>query len=106
MIPPMKRHAIATVLLLIASTAVLAQPRPFTVDDAMKLRSIVDVRIAPDGERVAYVVSTPNLAKNEHEGALYLVAANGGEARRFGEAGCIFNMTHPPPPMSSSTDGT
>ena len=58
-----------------------------TVDDLMKLRSIVDVRISPDGERVAYVVSTPSLPKNEHEAALFVVPAAGGTpiaARRSG----------------------
>jgi len=29
--------------------------RPVTVDDLMRLRAILDVRISPDGERVAYV---------------------------------------------------
>ena len=49
--------------------------RPIAVDDLMKLRSVVDVQIAPDGQRVAYVVSTPNLSKNEHECALFVVPA-------------------------------
>src|SRR5258708_34491729 len=103
--PAMKRHAIAAALSLIASAAMFAQPRPFTVDDAMRLRSIVDVKIAPDGERLAYVVSTPNLAKNEHEGALYLVAASGGESRRFGEAVRIFNTPPPAPQLPVWSDG-
>ena len=47
--------------------------RPMTVADEMKLRSIVDVQIAPDGDRVAYVVSTPVAPKNEHEAALFVV---------------------------------
>src|SRR5258708_8663400 len=101
--PAMKRHAIAAALLLVASAAVFAQPRPFTIDDAMKLRSIVDVRIAPDGERVAYVISTPNLAKNEHEGALYLVDAGGGESRRPGEAVPNFHTPPPTPPFRLSS---
>jgi hypothetical protein len=48
------------------------------VDELMKLRSIVDVQIAPDGQRVAYVVSTPNISNNEHEAALFVVGASGG----------------------------
>ena len=102
----MKRYAIAAALSLIASAAMFAQQRPFTLDDAMKLRSIVDVKIAPDGERVAYVVSTPNLAKNEHEGALYLIATSGGESRRLGEAVRIFNTPRPAPQLRWTSDGT
>ena len=32
------------VLSALAAAAALAQPRPFTMDDEMKMRSIVDVR--------------------------------------------------------------
>ena len=49
----MKR--IAILLALLAAPA-MAELRPVTVDDLMKLRSIVDVKIAPDGEQVAYIV--------------------------------------------------
>ena len=61
----------------------------------MKLRSIVDVRIAPDGRRVAYVVSTPSLPKNEHEAALFVVPAAGGAPTRLGESVRIFNTPMP-----------
>jgi dipeptidyl aminopeptidase/acylaminoacyl peptidase len=83
--------------------AAVAQPRPFTIDDEMKLRSIVDVRISPDGEQVAYVVSTPNLAKNEHEGALYIVNTRGGDSSlRSGFK--IFNKPRPAPQLRWSPD--
>lgn len=61
----------------------------------MKLRSIVDVQIAPDGQRVAYVVSTPNISKNEHEAALFVVGASGGTPERLGETVRIFNVPTP-----------
>src|SRR4051794_32900031 len=84
-----------------------AQPkRTMSVDDLMKLRSIVDVQIAPDGRRVAYVVSTPNLAKNEHEAALFVVASSGGASTRLGETVRIFNIPSPRPQLRWSPDGT
>ncbi len=84
-----------------------AQPKPpITVDDLMKLRSIVDVQIAPDGQRVAYVVSTPNLARNEHDAALFVVAAAGGAAARLGEGVRIFNVPTPRPQLRWSPDGS
>lgn len=82
------------------AVAAYAQPRPFTLEDEMKLRSIVDVRIAPDGERVAYVVSTPNLSKNEHEAALYV------SGTRLAEKVRIFNVPVPAPRLRWSPDGT
>jgi dipeptidyl aminopeptidase/acylaminoacyl peptidase len=79
---------------------------PIGVDDLMKLGSIVDVQISPDGQRVAYVVSTPNLAKNEHEAALYVVPVTGGAPARFGETVRIFNIPTPRPQLRWSPDGT
>ena len=79
--------------------------RPVTVDDLMKLRAIVDVRISPDGELVAYVVSTPVLPRNEHEGALFVVPVRGGTARRIGEDVHIFNVPSPVPRIRWSPDG-
>ncbi|HKV99832.1 MAG TPA: S9 family peptidase [Vicinamibacterales bacterium] len=49
-----------------------------TVDDLMKLRSIIDLKISPDGRQVAYVVSTPSVERNGHEGALFVVSTGGG----------------------------
>ena len=84
-----------------------AQPkRSISVDDLMKLRSIVDVQISPDGQRVAYVVSTPNLAKNEHDAALFVVAAAGGAPARVGGTVRIFNVPSPRPQLRWSPDGS
>ena len=71
-----------------------------TVDDLMRLRSIVDVQMSPDGSRVAYVTSTPNLARNSHDAALFLVGAEGGEPRRLAESVSIFNVPTPAPAVA------
>ena len=75
----------------LAAATALAQPRPFTLEDEMRMRSIVDVRIAPDGGSVAYVVSTPNLTTNQHDAALYVVPAAGGAPKRLGASVRIIN---------------
>src|ERR1041385_6387428 len=94
------------VLSALAAMAALAQPRPFTMDDEMKMRSIVDVRIAPDGNSVAYVVSTPNLTTNEHDAALYVVPASGGAPKRLGASVRIITRPVPRPHLRWSPDGT
>src|SRR2546425_4962143 len=81
---------LAMVLVFFSSGVRMAAPAPaslsaFTVDDEMKMRAVVDVRIAPDGEHVAYVVSTPLLVKNEHQAALFVVPSRGGASTRLGE---------------------
>src|SRR5204863_1337914 len=101
---------VSAAVLTFSSGARMASPPPaplaaFTLDDEMKMRAVVDVRIAPDGERVAYVVSTPSLQKNEHEGALYVVAASGGTPALLGQTLKIFNTPTPQPRLRWSPDG-
>src|SRR5215831_14505712 len=76
-----------------------------TVDDLMRLSSIVDVQMSPDGKRVAYVVSTPNLSKNEQEPALFVVPAAGGTPVQIGESVRIFNQPSPRPQLRWMPDG-
>jgi dipeptidyl aminopeptidase/acylaminoacyl peptidase len=77
-----------------------------TVDDLMKLSSISDVRISPDGRRVAYVVSTPSLEQAEHLPVLYVVAAEGGTPVRMTRSAKIFNKPLPAPCLRWSPDGS
>ena len=82
-----------------------AQGRLVTVDDLMRLRSIPDVRISPDGQRVAYVVSQPSVEKNVHEATLYVVPALGGPATRMNYGTRIFSQPRPAPHLRWSPDG-
>src|SRR5438093_9425808 len=100
--------ATAAVLLALSSTTVRPAPgsaRPFSLDDEMKLRSIVAVAISPDGDQVAYVVSTPSLAANQHEPALYVIPSGGGTPLRIGDTLRIFNIPAPAPRMRWTPDG-
>ena len=77
-----------------------------TVDDLMKLSSISDVRISPDGKRIAYVVSTPSLERAEHVPVLYVVPAEGGSPLRMTRSTRIFNKPLPTPCLRWSPDGS
>jgi hypothetical protein len=66
----MRREATIGLVLLLAAGLPregAAQTRPVTVDDLMRLRWVADVRISPDGQHVAYVVSQPSVEKNVHD---------------------------------------
>jgi dipeptidyl aminopeptidase/acylaminoacyl peptidase len=92
-----RRVLVGTASLSLVAGVALAAPRPVTLDDEMRFSSIVDVKIAPDGKTVAYVVSTPSVEKNAHETALFIVPASGGTARRLGEALKILATPLPAP---------
>lgn len=59
---------------------------PLSLDDIMRLRTIQDPQIAPDGSRVAYVVSTPDFEENVYDTDIWLVSSDGGNLRNTGKA--------------------
>ncbi|HEY7821061.1 MAG TPA: S9 family peptidase [Vicinamibacteria bacterium] len=97
----------AKVLLQALTTLVpaLLAAKPVDIDDLMAVRTVVDVRISPDGERVAYAVSEASLDKNEHVAVLWIVPYDGGEPRRLTHSTRIFNRPLPRPELRWSPDG-
>lgn len=81
------------------------QPRRVTVDDLMALRTINDVKISPAGDRVAFVVSTPSVARNAHEAELYVVPVAGGTPVRVAPEARIFVPALPAPRLRWFPDG-
>lgn len=57
--------------------------RLITVDDLYKMKFVSRPRIAPDGQRVAFVVTTIDEKKHEYRSAIWVAPTDGGEARRF-----------------------
>jgi dipeptidyl aminopeptidase/acylaminoacyl peptidase len=93
-------------LLATSAGPIAAQTRKITVDDIMRLRSIVDVKISPDGRRVAYVVSQPSVERNAHETELFIAPATGGPAARAPLDVRIFTPTLPAPRLRWTSDST
>ena len=82
-----------------------ARARPVSVDDLMALATINDVEIAPAGDRVAYTVSTPALATNTHETALFVLPIGGGTPTRLAADVRVFVPALPAPRVRWSPDG-
>jgi dipeptidyl aminopeptidase/acylaminoacyl peptidase len=97
-----KAWLVAVVLIAPASL----QAAPVTVDDLMRLSSLSDVRLSPDGKQVAYVVSTPSLDTAAHEAVLYRVPVTGGAPVRLTYGTRIFNKPLPSPWLRWSPDGS
>ncbi|MGV8947085.1 MAG: S9 family peptidase [Lutibacter sp.] len=54
--------------------------KAITIDDLMKLKSVSDPQISPDGKWIAYTTSEANLKKDKSETQLWMISALGGEA--------------------------
>ena len=56
---------------------------PFTFEDMMQLKRIGEPMVSPDGKWVAFSAVDVNLDENTRKPHLWIVAVNGGEARRL-----------------------
>jgi len=54
-----------------------------SVDDIMAIRNVSDACLSPDGNRVLYVVSAPDLKRNLYDSDIYLVSEKGGNPVRL-----------------------
>src|SRR5580700_9849183 len=76
--------------LLICAAAVPAmaqQKRPITFQDLAAMHRLSGPQISPDGKWIAYEVGTPNLEANRVVRDIWLVSAEGGEARQITRGG-------------------
>ncbi len=95
-----------TIALLAAALSLDAQSlRKVTIDDLMALRTINDLEISPAGDRIAYTVSTPSVARNVHEPALFVISAAGGAPKQLADGYKIFTPALPAPRLRWRADG-
>ncbi|MBI5301308.1 MAG: S9 family peptidase [Chloroflexi bacterium] len=62
--------------------------RAITVDDLFNIRLVFDPQISPDGKTVAFVLTTPDLARDAYHSHIWLVPSDGSASPRqftFGE---------------------
>ncbi len=65
-------------LLMIALVA-LGQ-RPISPSDIYKIKSVSDPQVSPDGKWVAYVLSTPDSAKDKSDSDIWMISWDGNES--------------------------
>ena len=75
--------ALFVIALSLSGAPAAAQQTPFGIDDAINLTRVSDPRISPDGERVLFSRSELDWEENERITALWVVNADGSDARRF-----------------------
>lgn len=57
--------------------------RSITIEDLYSIKFLSRPRISPDGQRVAFVVTTIDERKHEYRSSIWVAPTNGGQARRF-----------------------
>src|SRR5438128_1485704 len=57
--------------------------RSITIEDLYQFKFLSRPRISPDGQRVAFVVTTIDDQKHKYHSSIWVVPADGGEAKRL-----------------------
>ena len=80
-----KRSFYALVLVLVCATAMAAQTarRPLKLDDMTRFRDVRDPQLSPDGQWVAYVVSTVNVKDDKSSSHIWVVGFDGKNDRQM-----------------------
>ena len=78
----------STAVLVVLTLSLLAQPgwadkRAFTLEDLYQLKSVADPQISPDGQRIAFVITSYDLAQGTSDQDIYVMDARGGDIRPF-----------------------
>ncbi len=64
--------------LVAAAGPVAAQTRPMEIEDQYRIKRVSGAQISPDGEWVAYTISTTNLEKDKSKSQIWMVSTQGG----------------------------
>lgn len=79
-----KKLAISALLLLALVLSFSAQTkRPFKLDDIFKIQNVNDPQLSPDGNWVAYVVSTTDAKADKSSTDIWMVSYDGKTTRRI-----------------------
>jgi dipeptidyl aminopeptidase/acylaminoacyl peptidase len=57
----------------------LAEKKPFTFEEMMKVKRVADPQVSPDGRLVVFTMSVYDVAKNSRNSDLWMVPLQGGE---------------------------
>ncbi|SVE47926.1 uncharacterized protein METZ01_LOCUS500780, partial [marine metagenome] len=64
--------------LLFLPALILADDRPITIDDLLALESVGNPQVSPDGQWVAYTVSSRDIKEDKRVTQIWMVSTDGG----------------------------
>ena len=80
----MKRFSVlVSVVLLVFSSAVLAQNRTYAVEDLLRVRRVSDPQLSPDGRFVVFTIGDVNFEQNRVVNHIYRVSIGGGDVKQL-----------------------
>ncbi|HEY2830386.1 MAG TPA: DPP IV N-terminal domain-containing protein, partial [Thermoanaerobaculia bacterium] len=77
----MKRLLVAALLLFFAAVPILAQKRAFTLEDVYRVKAVGDLTATEDGSRIAFTVTSRDLAHAKSSKKIWIANADGSDMR-------------------------
>jgi len=77
------RMVLSLLVSLTITLPAVADGRPMTIDELLRVKSVSDPQLSPDGKLVAYVVSEIDRAANKSNSDIWLVPVSGGEPKKL-----------------------
>ena len=80
-----KKLFLILLLVLASITVLMAQTarRPFKLDDLARLREVRDPQLSPDGQWIAYVVSTIDAKEDKSNAHIWMISFDGKNDRQL-----------------------
>ena len=81
----LRRFFVFACIVMLASLSLPAQTarRTFTIDDVFKLKRVSDPQVSPDGEWIAYVVSSTDTKAERSSSDIWMISYDGKTERRI-----------------------
>src|SRR5205085_10802041 len=70
--------------------------RSITIEDLYQFKQVSRPRISPDGQRVAFVVTTIDERKQEYHSSIWIASTDGGDAKLFTSSASNAHSPHWP----------
>ena len=77
------KRLLVTFAIFIALTNVFPQKKPFTIEELYKIKSVSSAVLSPSGEKIAFVVSVPDLKKTKSTTSIYVMNSDGSNQRQM-----------------------
>src|SRR5438105_734351 len=77
------KRAFAAALILVTAVTAFADKRAFTIEDLYRAKTISELALSPDGKTIAFTLATPDLARGKRTSRIWLIDADGQNARQL-----------------------
>ncbi len=73
------KNAALSIAIVLVSLPLFAQKRAFTIEDFYRVRTVSELALSPDQQRVAFTVATPDLPHGKRTTRIWMAGADGAD---------------------------